>query len=148
MRFFTVLVKFPNYIFRQASRGLCLRTLLLFSLPPFTVYCGTQTDSKDHHCNWNQEMFTRLISKGHGVLPLKILLADSHFVRKCVLVNNSRLLRYFSNVFLETVVKIAMIGLTWKRKKNKKIGPLRSTVSLNSNNSFTICSLSQHRTSL
>ena len=34
--------------------------------------------------------------------------------------------------FLETVVKIAMLGLIWKRNNSEKTGPGRSTVSLNS----------------
>ena len=88
----------------------CLRTILRFSLSPFIVKCYTQTDSKDHHVQLKSGDIYATEFQGPGCF--EILKADSHFVRKCVLVNNSRLLRYFTNVFLETVVKIAMLGLT------------------------------------
>ena len=35
------------------------------------------------------------------------------------LVNNSRMLRYFINVFLETVVEIAMLWFDMGKKKSK-----------------------------
>ena len=50
-----------------------------------------------------------------GCLPGKILLDNSHFVRKYVLVNKSHLFLHFTKVFLETVVTIATLGLTWKK---------------------------------
>ena len=42
------------------------------------------------------------------------------------LVNNSRMLRYFINVFLETVVEIAMLWFDMGKKKIQmmKIGPI------------------------
>ena len=59
--------------------------------------------------------------QGPGCFAAKDTFGWFTLCSKKPLVNNSQLLRYFTNVFLETVVKIAMLGLTWKRKNPKKL---------------------------
>ena len=71
--------------------------------------------SKDHHVQLKSGHAYTIEFQEPGCLPGKILLDNSHFVRKYVLVNNSRLFLYCTNVLLKTVVTIALLGLTWKK---------------------------------
>ena len=95
----------------------------LFSLSPFTAYFYIQTGSKGHNVQLKSGHAYTIKFQEPGCLPGKILLDNSHFVREYVLVNKSRLFLHFTNVFLETVVTIATLGLTWK--KNLKNWPLK-----------------------